>query len=309
MGQKSKSAQTADSLASAATDANKSTNESRKSSRAILVDEISHGIAEYQRPMLGLLLSSLAAGLEIGFSVLLMAVVLTLTLGQLDHLLVELLLANMYSVGFILVIIGRSELFTEHTTLAVLPVLARRFSVLGLARVWAVVFAGNLIGCVIFTSLLVWITPAREVVEPAAFERIAEGLVHTSWWVTLLSAMLAGWLMGEMGWVVAASRDTISQIVCVWFIASAIGFAKLHHSIVGTVEVLAGVFVSDKLTLADYGHFILWTTLGNVLGGVVFVALIKYGHASRAADKAAPPTVGAPPPVGGAPLNKNRDEP
>jgi formate/nitrite transporter FocA (FNT family) len=86
--------------------------------------------------------------------------------------------------------------------------------------------------------------------------------------------------MGELGWVVAAARDTISQIICVWLIATAIGFAKLHHCIVGSIEALAGVFTSDAITFADYGHFLLWTTLGNAIGGVVFVALIKYGHAA-----------------------------
>lgn len=263
----------------------------RKSSRMILIEELSHGIAEYERPTLGLLLSSLAAGLAIGFSVLLMAVTLTLTTGQLSKPLIELLLANMYAFGFILVILGRSALFTEHTTLAVLPVLARRYAVIDLARVWTIVFLGNILGCVLFTGLLVWIAPARGTVEVDAFVHIAGELTDVAWWVILLSAVLAGWLMGEMGWLVAASRDTVSQFIGVWLIAAAIGFAKLHHSIVGTVEVLAGVLVSDAITWGDFGSFLFWTTLGNAIGGVVFVALLKYGHASRATDKQATPSI------------------
>jgi len=262
---------------------------SRKSYRAILVQEISQGVAEYQRPTVGLLLSSLAAGLEIGFSVLLMAVMLTLLEGEFRFPVVELLVANMYSLGFILVILGRSELFTEHTTLAVLPVLARQLPMRGLMRVWGIVYFGNLLGCLAFTRLLVWIAPAREIVEVEVFERIAHNVLGSSWWVTLLSALLAGWLMGLLGWVVAAARDTISQIIIVWLITASIGFAKLHHSIVGTVEALAGVFTSASLTFADFGHFLLWTTLGNAIGGVVFVALIKYGHASRGTPRATSP--------------------
>lgn len=255
--------------------------EPRKSPQTILVEEIVQGMAEYQRPTLGLMLSGLAAGLEIGFSVLLMAVTLTLVAGQLSHSVTELLMANMYAIGFILVIIGRSELFTEHTTLAVLPVLARQFSILALGRVWAIIFIGNLLGCLIFTTLLVWIAPAREIVAISAFERIAEGMTRSPWWVTLLSAILAGWLMGDMAWIVAASRDTIAQIFCVWLIAAAIGFAKLHHCIVGSIEVLAGVFTNASITFGDYWRFLMWATLGNTIGGVVFVALIKFGHASR----------------------------
>jgi formate/nitrite transporter FocA (FNT family) len=86
--------------------------------------------------------------------------------------------------------------------------------------------------------------------------------------------------MGLLSWVVAASRDTISQIVLVWLIATVIGLGRLHHVVVGSVEVLAGAF-SGAVSAADYGHFLLWTTLGNVVGGSFFVALIKYSYAIR----------------------------
>jgi len=260
----------------------------RKTSRRILEEEIRQGMAEYERPAFGLWLSSVAAGLEIGFSVLLMGVMLTIGQGQFPSAVTDLLVANMYAVGFVLVILGRSELFTEHTTLAVLPVLAGEFSVVSLLRVWVTVFVGNLMGCALFSALLVVIAPARHVVDTWAFDEIARSLLGAPWWVVLLSGVLAGWLMGELGWVVAAARDTISQVVCVWLITTAIGFAQLHHCIVGSVEVLAGVLSSGRLTLGDYGFFLLWTTVGNILGGVIFVALIKYGHASRAAEKGSP---------------------
>jgi formate/nitrite transporter FocA (FNT family) len=96
--------------------------------------------------------------------------------------------------------------------------------------------------------------------------------------VILLSGIMAGWLMGLLSWLVAAGRDTISQIVLVWMITTAIGLAHFHHAIAGSVEVLAGVFAGEA-TLGDYGHFLLWTTLGNLIGGPIFVAMIKYGHA------------------------------
>jgi hypothetical protein len=78
------------------------------------------------------------------------------------------------------------------------------------------------------------------------------------------------------------SRDTISQIVLVWLIASVIGLGRLHHVVVGSVELLAGVFSGQRITAADYGRFLLFATLGNAVGGSFFVALIKYGYASNA---------------------------
>ena len=97
----------------------------------------------------------------------------------------------------------------------------------------------------------------------------------------LVSAILAGWLMGLVSWLVTAGRDTISEIVFVWLVTGTIGLAHFHHCIVGSVEVLAAVFAGQGTTLADFGHFLLFSTLRNVIGGVFFVALVKYGHATK----------------------------
>jgi formate-nitrite transporter family protein len=253
----------------------------KKSYREILEQQVKEELSQLARPSGGLFISGLSAGLDVGFSVLLMAVMLTLVGGTLPAPVVEILVANMYSVGFIFVILGRSELFTEHTTLAFLPVLNQRASIGALARLWGLIYGSNLIGAAIFALLVTQIGPALGVVEPAAFGDIARKMVEHSWWVILTSGILAGWLMGLLSWLVTASRDTISQILLVWLVTTSIGLAGLHHSIVGTVEVLAGIFAGQSITLGDYGHFILWATLGNAIGGLVFVALVKYGHATR----------------------------
>lgn len=253
----------------------------QKSYREILSQEIQAGLAEIRRPARGLFLSSLSAGLDIGFSLLLMGTMLTLTSGELGEPVVHILVANMYSVGFVLVVLGRSELFTEHTALAVLPVLGRRAGIRDLARVWGVVYAGNLLGALTFASLVHVVGPRLGAVEPWALDAIARALVEQQWWVILASAVLAGWLMGELAWLLAAGRDTISQVIFVWLITTAIGLVGLHHSIAGTAEVFAGVLVGLGVDLADFFRFLALATLGNAVGGVVFVALVKYGHATQ----------------------------
>lgn len=257
----------------------------QKPYRTILKQEIDAGLAELNRPPSGLFLSSLSAGLDLGFSVLLMAATLSLlgptALGALGA---ELALASTYAIGFILVILGRSELFTEHTALAVLPVLDGRSGLRQLSRVWALVFGGNMLGAFLFAVLIWWVAPTLHIVEPWAVTMIAERAVEHEWWAMLTSAILAGWLMGELAWLLAAVRDTISQIACVFIVTSLIGFTQLHHVVVGSVEVFAGLLVSDTISIGDVLRFLVITAAGNALGGVVFVAIIKYGHASRSSE-------------------------
>jgi formate/nitrite transporter FocA (FNT family) len=253
--------------------------EPQKSYETILEQEILSGLTELERPAGNLFLSGLSAGLDVSLSLLLMAVMRTLTEGELPHAVSEILVANMYAAGFIFVVLGRSELFTEHTTLAVLPVIDGRASLRQLGRLWGLVYVANLIGAAAFAAFLAFLGPRLGIIGPRVLGDIAADVVKPAWWLILMSGVLAAWLMGLLSWLVAASRDTIGQIFVVWLVAFAIGFGHLHHAIVGSTEVLAGVFSGQGATLADFWRFLLPTTVGNLLGGFIFVALIKYGHA------------------------------
>lgn len=258
----------------------------KKASGQILRHEIGEALEALGRPTTGLFVSGLSAGLDVGFSLFLMAVMLTNTRGILPEPVEAILVANMYAVGFIFVVVGRSELFTEQTTLAVLPVLNRRATLRALLRLWIVVYFSNLLGAVVFAGLATVIGPPLGVIEPSAFGVIAHRLTDHSGVTITLSAILAGWLMGLVSWLVAATRDTISQIVLVWLVTTSIGFAGLHHAVLGTVEVMAGVFSGQGVSTSDVGKFLFCATLGNILGGAVFVACLKYGHARPQAQSA-----------------------
>ena len=91
--------------------------------------------------------------------------------------------------------------------------------------------------------------------------------------------------MGLLSWLVAAGRDTISQLVIVWLITFCIGFVGLHHCVVGSVEVASGYFASDTVKLHEMGSFLLFATFGNIVGGSVFVALIKFAPKAAGDDE------------------------
>ncbi|USZ75987.1 formate/nitrite transporter family protein [Halorussus vallis] len=250
----------------------------------VLNSLIEGGLHEINRETNGLLLSGFSAGLDIGFGPLLMAVMLTLSPGGYGDLGTELLLASTYSVGFMFVILGRLELFTEHTTIAVMPVLDRQASLGELARLWGLVYASNIVGGATFAALVVTLLPDLGVASPEAFETIALSLVdHDLTWL-FVAGVLAGWLMGLLAWLVTAAQETTSRLLIIWIVTAAIGILHLPHSIAGNVEVLFGVFLSPMVSVLDYVTFITLATMGNAVGGVVFVSLLKYGHVVRGGD-------------------------
>ena len=252
-----------------------------KTSGQILAEEILHGLSEIRRPAPGLVLSGFSAGLDVGFSLFFMGIMLTLIDPGASPLFTRLMLANMYSVGFIFVILGRSELFTEHTALAVFPVLRGDASLKQLGRLWGLVYLSNLVGAAAFAFFVTRLGMRMELISAEAFAEISRDLLRHDSRTIFMSAVAAGWLMGILSWLVAASQETLARLVVVWLITAGIGFAGLHHSILGSVEVLGGLLTSPGVGLADFGRFLLWSTLGNAAGGVALVAALKYSHAMR----------------------------
>jgi formate/nitrite transporter FocA (FNT family) len=270
---------------------------SQKTYQTILEQEITEGLRELDRSMAGLFISGVSAGLDVSFSLFLIAVMMTITRGQMGPAVQEILSAAMYRVGFVLVVLGRSELFTEHTTRAVYPVLHGRAPVLRLFRLWAVIYVANLVGTAVFAEIAAAIGPALGVIDSRVLGEIAERVVDHPGWVIFFSGLLAGWLMGLLSWLVSAARDTTSQVLLVGLITWSIGIAHLHHAVVGSVEVLAGIFARQGVDFRGFGHFLLWTTLGNAAGGVFFVALFKYGHVIRGGAEPAEVKLEEPSPI------------
>jgi formate-nitrite transporter family protein len=251
-----------------------------KNVEEILKEQIETAMREHDRASLNLFLSSISAGLEIGFSVFLMAVIYSLFFGVVHPSVLHIMLALSYPLGFIFVIIGKSELFTEHTTLAVIPVLNRNASLKSLMTLWGLVYAGNILGGTLF-GLIMSIIPARMgILDPSSFEQLALKLTNHTWTIILGSGILAGWLMGLLSWLNTSAQETISRITLVVLVTTVIGIGGLHHAIVGSIEIFTACLTGDAISWGEYLTVQIWTTLGNMIGGVVFVAFLKWSHAS-----------------------------
>lgn len=257
------------------------TTQETRAYRNVLENELEGALREINRPTSGLFLSGIAAGLNVSFGALFMGMALTFSPEFPSDLVKQLVLANVSAVGFIIVILGQTELFTAHTTMGVLPVLNGNASVRELGRLWGVVYVGNLIGCTLFAGLITIAGPPLTIVSPSAFGSLADALLPFTGPTILLSGIIAGWLMGLVTWLVSASRDSVGEFLITWVVTAAIGFGPFHHSLLGTTEVLGALFLGQGVTAGAFVHFLFWTTLGNLIGGTVFVALLNYGQAVR----------------------------
>ena len=194
-----------------------------------------------------------------------------------DGLAVRVWLAAAYSIGFMIVVFGRSELFTEHATLAILPFLSRQTTHRKIGRLWALVYAGNLVGGAAFAALVGTVGLHLGLFSAADIDTIASRLLSVDAPTMLAAAIVAGWIVGLVSWLVTAARDTINQVIFIILLTGAVAFLRLHHCIAGAIEILLAVFYGHA-AVGGWLRFMAVATLGNVLGGAIFVALVKFGH-------------------------------
>ena len=248
----------------------------------IMVEQIEAGLKEHRRSNLGLFISSISAGLEVGFSILVIGIFYTLFKTEVSPGKLYLMMALVYPIGYVFVIIGRSELFTEHTVLATIPVLNGEASFKSLFNLWAIIYLGNLLGGYIFGTIVLQFNSGTHLISLDFFHFVSQKMIAYSAGNILVSSIMAGWLMGTLSWLLSSAQDTLSRIAVIFFVTFIISIAGLHHCIVGSIEVFMAFFANaNDVTGIEFLKFQGLSTLGNIIGGVGLVALVKYAHSKR----------------------------
>ena len=239
---------------------------------------------EMGRPVSQLLFSSLAAGLTIGFSVLAGAFLASLVPPPYHHAAA----AVGYPLGFIFVVLARSQLFTENTLEPVIPLLHNhdRRTLVSLLRLWAVVLPGNLVGALAF-ALVAAYTPAIGLDLQAHILELSVEATDGGFWLVAFQAVFGGWLVALMAWLVSSTRATGAQIVFVWITTAPIAAFGFRHSIAGAVEAFFRAAVGSASWSQMIAGFLVPAILGNIAGGVTLVALLNHG---QVAEEERPPS-------------------
>ncbi|GFO57729.1 hypothetical protein GMST_00540 [Geomonas silvestris] len=254
--------------------------EEKEAIGAVVVHEVIRleGEAELARPNAALAWSGLASGLSMGFSLLGEG----LLRAHLPETSWRPLIAKLgYSLGFLIVVLGRQQLFTENTLTVVLPLLYRRnlATLVNVLRLWGIVLAANLVGAYLFTLALR--APLFEPGVLQAFHDIgSEGMLPTPL-THFLMAIFSGWLIALMVWLLpSAEGSKVAVIVIITYLVALGGFS---HVIAGSVESLYLV-VHGTLRFPEFLlTFLIPTLFGNIVGGVSLVAALN--HAQVVAGK------------------------
>ena len=235
------------------------------------------GDEEMDRPLTSLWWSGIAAGLSISFSLL--------AQGILQAHLPEapwrpLVVSLGYSVGFLMVVMSRQQLFTESTVTAVLPVMAdfTRTNLWRLARLWSVVLLANMAGTLI-AALLCTFTPVLTPELKTAMLDIAAQILNHSWLEMLFRAIASGFLIATMVWLIpSAEAAQFHVIVISTYLIAAAGFM---HIVAGSVEAFLLVLDGQLGVLLMATDFFIPVLLGNIIGGTALFALIAYAQVMK----------------------------
>jgi len=232
------------------------------------------GDEEMARPATSLWWSGIAAGLSMSFSLLTQAILLTHLPDEPWRFLVT---SAGYPVGFLIVILGRQQLFTENTITAVLPVMKHftAHNVARLARMWTIVFLANMIGT-LFAAYFCTLTPVLSPELRDGMLQISAEVMKNGWVAMFFKAISAGFLIATTVWLIPGAEGAKFWVISLFtFLIGAGGFA---HIVAGSFETFMLVADGQLDVLTMLGGFIVPTLLGNIVGGSALFALISYAQ-------------------------------
>jgi formate/nitrite transporter FocA (FNT family) len=238
-----------------------------------LVDE---GTERLERPMSALISTGLLGGVDIGFGVLAYFVVKEST--------GDTVLAGLaFSIGFVALLLARSELFTENFLVPVTAVVARSGSVRELARLWAVTFAANLVGGLLIMAVIVWAKPDLRATAIETGTHYAElGVTGESFAL----AVLAGAVITLMTRMQHATESLGVQLVPAILFGALLVGAELFHCVLDALFMMAALLAGADFGLGEAVGGVAWALLGNMVGGIGLVTGLRLIRVPKRVEEA-----------------------
>ncbi|WP_409562106.1 formate/nitrite transporter family protein [Hyphomicrobium sp. MC8b] len=232
------------------------------------------GEIELRRPVSALWWSGVAAGISIGFSFLTEAAIAAhLPAGGSTEVIAKL----GYAVGFLIVILGHQQLFTENVLTAVLPIMARKqlHWVLRMVRLWGIVLAANIVGCLIFAMAMAFL-PIVPVDVATAMSNIVGRVMANTPGEMFAKGIGAGWIIAALVWILSSTEHV--EFLIITLLTYLIALFGFTHIVAGSAEAIYGVLTGTTTLENALFRFFMPTLAGNVFGGTVLFSVLSYAQ-------------------------------
>jgi formate/nitrite transporter FocA (FNT family) len=231
------------------------------------------GARRLERPLLEMVSTALAAGFDIVAGLVALAILDASLQARLGLKPAHVLASLGFGIGFVFLIVGRGELFTENFLVPIAGLdHRRRSSWLGLAKLWTTSPLFNILGGVVIILLL----STHGVLPSGTAQALAKraDAIHDQGTLTLfVSAIFAGALITAMTWFVEGQESMLVRVVVAWIAGALLALGSFNHVIVITLELIFGYrFDAHFAWTFILGNFFL-AAAGNMLGGVGLVTL------------------------------------
>ncbi len=255
-----------------------------------LADQAAAKLAAQRRSLTGHVVRSMLAGMYVGAAIVLIFTVGG-TVGKNSPELVRLLMGVCFGGALTIVIFAGAELFTGSNLVLTLGVLTRKARVRDLVANWIWTWVGNLLGSVLLASMVVQSGLVDDAEKTASVYRFIQGVAATKmnlpagqlFW----RAVLANWLVCLGVWMAARSKDDTARMLLMWWCMFTFITCGYEHSIANMLGLLLGLLVphGSEITWGGYAYNVGLATLGNIVGGALFVAGMYWLGCSEATHR------------------------
>lgn len=239
--------------------------------KGALEDVINEGMVRLERDTSSLLATGFVGGLDVTIGVFGLLLVL-------DHEGNTLLASLVFSIGFVAITVGKSELFTENFLVPIAAVVAEQRGLPSLLRLWAGTAVTNLVGGWVLALLIV--TGFPEVGDTAV--DLGQHFVEMGiGWQSLTVGMLAGVIITLMTWMIEGTRSVGAQILASIVAGFLLAAGEMNHVIVASVEMFAGLIAGAPYGYVDWLSVFVWAAFANMLGGIGLVTVLRLVQAGE----------------------------
>jgi formate/nitrite transporter FocA (FNT family) len=180
-----------------------------------------------------------------------------------------------FGIGFVFIVIGRSELFTENFLVPVSTVVHGRRGPVALVKLWGLTLVGNIVGLLVLSAIFT----RAGLVPPSALKAastVAETYANRDWLAALLSGVVAGTVMTLLTWLAHAARDEMAKVAIAMVVGFVLAGPSLNHAVVSFGELAFGIMAGKgTATWTDLAQNFPLAVVGNLAGGLGLVTAMR----------------------------------